>query len=315
MGNTYKNIFNRYSKGKATRTEEKAVNLFFDSLQETALFNNNLLDTEKGQMLFEKIEARIKHKNKKPYFTIAAAVAAVFLFSAALFYTVLQAPGTTAMKTVAAHLGQQQKVILPDASVVFLNSGSSITYPIEFGQTSREVTLKGEAYFEVEHQDEHPFIITSEHLKTQVLGTKFIVSNYYGDVPAVTVVSGKVKVTDKESSASEIITKGQRVVYLKENGQLVKSDDINTADYLAWKNGRIFFDHANIKQVLQTLHRRYNVVLQLHSPVYDCNTISGTFMGNDIEKVLNSIRFINEMEYTKQQNDTIKIKLKPCKNE
>lgn len=313
MGNLTKDIFKRYSNEKATATEQKAVNLYFDSLQETSGLDHNLLTDETGDVLFGKIENRIARRNKKPYWPVAASVAAILLLTG-IFYTVVMAPQQVAMQTIAAQLGQQQKVVLPDASVVYLNSGSSISYPVAFGKKSREVILKGEAYFEVEHKEKHPFIITSDHLKTQVLGTKFVVSNYAGDTPAVTVVSGKVKVTDKESDASQIITKGQRVIYNSKTAALIKSNTTNTEDYLAWKEGRIFFDHADMKQVLQTLHRRYNVVLKLNSALYECNTISGNFSGNNIEKVLNSIRFINGMEYDQAQNDTIKITLKPCKN-
>lgn len=313
MSNTHNDIFNRYSKGRATVKEQKAIDLFLDSLQETSELDNAVLTEEKGKLLLEKIEARIVYKTRKSYRTIAASVAAVFLL-AGIFFTYFLVTGNEAMKTVVAKLGEKEKVILPDASVVYLNSGSSISYPVAFGEKSREVTLTGEAYFEVEHKEKHPFIITSDQFKTQVLGTKFIVSNYKGDTPAVTVVSGKVKVTDKHSSVSEIITRGQRVVYSEENHLLLKSDNVNAENYMAWKEGRVFFDHADMKQVLQTLHRRYNVVLQLNSPLYECSTISGTFSGNDVEKVLSSIRFINEMDYTKTKNDTIKITLKPCKN-
>jgi ferric-dicitrate binding protein FerR (iron transport regulator) len=313
MGNLINDIFKRYSKGQATVTEQKAVNLYFDNLQETPSLDHHSLTEETGNMLLSKIENRIARKSRKPYWSVAVAAVAVLVLSG-VFYTFFMAPQQVAMKTVAAQLGQQQKVVLPDASVVYLNSGSSISYPVAFGEKSREVILTGEAYFEVEHKEKHPFIITSDHLKTQVLGTKFVVSNYAGDTPAVTVVSGKVKVTDKESNDSEIITKGQRVVYNHKTASLVKSNTANTQDYLAWKEGRIFFDHADMKQVLQTLHRRYNVAFQLTSPLYECNTISGNFTGNDVNKVLNSIRFINGLEYNQSQNDTIKITLKPCKN-
>lgn len=313
MGNMHKNIFKKYSTGNATPKEEKTVNLFFDAVAEQQTFGTNELTPQTGALLLQKIEKRIAQRNRIKYFR-AATAAAVLLLTAGLLYTILLTENQAEMKTVSAQLGKQQKVILPDASVVYLNSGSTITYPAAFNKESREVTLNGEAYFEVEHKTTHPFIITSNHLKTQVLGTRFIVSNYCGDVAAVTVVSGKVKVTDKKSKASEIITKGQRVVYNPAKATLVKTSNVNTTNYLAWKNGRIFFDHANIKQVLQTLHRRYNVTLSVNSPYYNCNTISGSFKGNDLQGVLSSISFINNMDYTSPQNDTIKITLKPCKN-
>ncbi len=313
MGRQYKHLFKRYSEGRSSEKEARAVNTYFTKMQDYGIKESNIDTDVLGQHILLKIEERLERKKKTNFYRIVSSVAAVVLLGT-LWFSFNSIFNTNHYITVAAKFGEQKKMILPDSSVVYLNSGSSIVYPEHFGEDSRAISLKGEAYFEVVHKEKHPFIISSNHFKTQVLGTRFIVTNYEKGVPSVTVVSGKVQVTDQYSSNSEIITKNQRVIYDDKTGSLVRSNTIESSDYLAWKDGRVFFDHANIDQVLLTLQRKYNVVLKLDSPLYQCNTISGNFSGDNIEKILSAIRFINDMDYTKTKNDTITIRLKPCKN-
>ncbi|MFL9845745.1 FecR family protein [Flavobacterium rhizosphaerae] len=312
MKGQYNKIFKNYSRKKASAKEERTVNIFFDKMQQVTGFQPDLVPDNAGAIIYSKIETALKPKTKKRSYMVAASVAALLLLGGLLF-TFLPPTSSVHTITVTARLGEQQKVLLPDASVVYLNAGSSITYPEKFGELSRNVTLEGEAYFEVEHDKKHPFIISSDNFKTQVLGTKFTVSNYEGAIPSVTVVSGKVKVTDVYSLNSEIVTRNQRVIYNKQTALLVKTQNITAPNYIAWMEGRVYFEHASISEVLQTLHLRYNVDFTIDSPIYNCNTISGNFSGKDIKNVLESIKFINDMDFKIKDNNTITITLKPCK--
>ncbi|MBF4472915.1 FecR family protein [Flavobacterium sp. HJJ] len=313
MGKQYRHLFKRYSEGKSSEKEARAVNTYFSKIQEYGIKESNIDTDAVGQLILFRIEKKLGQKKMTNFYRMIASVAAIILLGT-LWFTFNSVFNTNHYITVAAKFGEQKKMMLPDSSIVYLNSGSSIIYPEHFGENSRAVSLKGEAYFEVMHKEKHPFIISSNHFKTQVLGTRFIVTNYEKGIPSVTVVSGKVQVTDLHSSNSEIITKNQRVIYDDKTGSLVRYNTIESSDYLAWKDGRVFFDHANIDQVLLTLQRKYNVVLKLDSPLYQCNTISGNFSGNNIEKILNAIRFINDMDFVITKKDTINIRLKPCKN-
>lgn len=313
MGNQHKLLFKNYSEGKASEKEKKVVDTYFSKMQDHGISVDDLKSEIIGERIMFQIQNRLERRKKKYLYSIMASVAAIVLF-ASFFFNFNPIFKKNNFITVVAKFGEQKKVVLPDASTVYLNSGSSIVYPEHFGEDSRNISLKGEAYFQVTHNKKLPFIISSKHFKTQVLGTQFIVSNYEKEIPSVTVVSGKVKVTDQGSSNSAIITKNQRITYNAHLGTLIKLDSIDASNYLAWKDGKLFFDHANIEQVLLKLQRKYNVVLKLNTPLYDCHTISGNFSGNNIEKILNSIRFINDMDYSANKNDTILIKLKPCKN-
>lgn len=312
MGNKYTSLFKRYTSGLASHKEVNAVNSYFDKMQQGGIKANDVSDTD-GERMLKQLHATLSHKKPYLYYKVAACLV---LFLALGSGVLLKRHNIAADRYLKAYakFGEQQQVLLPDSSVVYLNSGSTITYPEKFGETSRNITLTGEAYFEVVHKDKHPFIITSDNFKTQVLGTKFVVTNYQGDAPSVTVVSGKVKVTDKQTSSYSIITKNQRVEYNTQTALLNKADNINALNYIAWRDGRVFFDHADITQVLQTLQRRYNVQLDVDAPYYNCTTISGNFSGDSIQKVLGSISFINGMEYAVTNKNTITIKLKPCNN-
>lgn len=313
MGKQYKHLFKRYSEGKSSEKGTRLVNTYFTKIQNYGIKEHDIDSDVVGERILFKIEERLERKRKTNFYRIVASAVAVMLLGT-LSFTFNSIFKTNHFITVTTKFGEQKNLILPDSSVVYLNSGSSIVYPERFGEDSRDITLKGEAYFEVVHKEKQTFIISSDHFKTQVLGTRFIVTNYEKSIPSVTVVSGKVKVTDQHSSNSEIIAKNQRVTYDDKSGSLIRSKTIESSNYLAWKDGRVFFDHADIDQVLLTLQRKYNIVLKLDSPHYHCNTISGNFSGDNIEKILSAIRFINDMDYTTAKSDTIKIRLKPCKN-
>lgn len=310
MAKQYYSIFKKYSEGKSSEKEKKAVNTYFTKMQDVKI--DKPIDDTAGERIFAQIEEKLHRKNIHKYYRIVGSVAAIFLLGILLI--TFNPIKTEHYVTVTTQFGEQKKLILPDSSVVYLNAGSSIVYPEHFGQDSRNIKLNGEAYFEVTHKEKHPFIIASDRFKTQVLGTKFIVTNYEKGIAAVTVVSGKVQVKDQHSSNSEIITKNQRVTYDPKSGALIRFNAVESSNYLAWKEGNLFFDHASIDQVLLTLQRKYNVALKLDSPIYECSTISGHFSDNTIEKILGAIHFINDMDYSKAKNDTIKIRLKPCKN-
>ena len=118
----------------------------------------------------------------------------VFLLSAYLF--IQQGQGNVRTLAVRTNPGVVSAFDLPDGSKVWLNAGSSLKYPTQFNDKQRVVSLQGEAYFEVESDKEHPFIVKTKQLTVEATGTAFNVNAYAPDhVAAVTLVKGKVAVT------------------------------------------------------------------------------------------------------------------------
>lgn len=167
--------------------------------------------------------------------------------------------------TIATPRAGQYQVNLPDGSKVWLNSESSIKFPVQFSRAERRVELRGEAYFEVakvyknlkSSGERLPFLVSSENQTVEVLGTHFNVNAYPGErVTRTTLFEGAVKVfADKIQSPS----------YLKPNQQAVligKTIVVSTADVeeaMAWKNGLFIFNKQNLGDIMKQVERWYNV--------------------------------------------------------
>ena len=156
---------------------------------------------------------------------------------------------------------------LSDGSRVWLNAGSSITYPVAFTGKERHVVVHGEVYFEVAHNKAMPFKVTHGAMSVEVLGTHFNV-NAYGDEPAVrvTLLEGSVKVrqltmiNDQLKIANETLLKpGEQAALPADHSPLTINHSPNLAEVMAWKNGLFSFTGADLATVMRQLSRWYNV--------------------------------------------------------
>jgi ferric-dicitrate binding protein FerR (iron transport regulator) len=156
---------------------------------------------------------------------------------------------------------------LSDGSRIWLNAGSSITYPVTFVGKERHVVVIGEVYFEVAHNKAMPFIVTHGAMDVEVLGTHFNVNAYY-DEPAVkvTLLEGSVKIrqlamiNDQLKKVNEILLKpGEQAVLAGDHSPLTINHSPNLAEVMAWKNGLFSFTGADLATVMRQLSRWYNV--------------------------------------------------------
>ncbi|TKT88950.1 FecR family protein [Dyadobacter frigoris] len=169
--------------------------------------------------------------------------------------------------TEVAGIGERKKVTLEDGSVIWLNAESKLTYPVSFQKNSREVSLEGEAYFEIVRDTERPFIIQSGKITTKVLGTSFNIKAYQADpAVSVTVMTGKVEVNSPESAIQ--IVRNQQVKYA--DGNIYKEVDIDAAAQIAWRNGKLQFRNTLLSDVIKTLERNYPVKITYNTNLSDC---------------------------------------------
>jgi transmembrane sensor len=175
--------------------------------------------------------------------------------------------------TLSTPRGRQFQLALPDGSHVWLNAASSIKFPTAFAESNREVSISGEAYFEVKKDAAKPFRVLANGTQIEVLGTHFNV-NAYEDEDAVktTLVEGKVRIGNahKESAATGtlqpvILMPGQQAQVKESKIDVVKNADITAT--LAWKNGLIVFSSADIKEVLRQVSRWYDVDIEYQSDI------------------------------------------------
>ncbi len=154
------------------------------------------------------------------------------------------------------------KVILPDESVVWLNSKSTLTLPSDFKSDSRQVKLDGEGFFDVSKDAKRPFSVCVDGMTINVLGTRFNVKAYKEDSNvATTLVEGKIKVGYKNKTGREdglILDRGEQSVYYKQSAD-VKVEEVNTDIYIAWRDGFYFFDKQRLEDIMKNLGRWYGL--------------------------------------------------------
>lgn len=178
---------------------------------------------------------------------------------------------------------------LSDGSRVWLNAGSSVTYPIAFTGNDRKVTITGEAYFEIVHDQSKPFYVSKGDMSVQVLGTHFNV-NAYDDEPVikVTLLEGSVKVYNDQSS---LFIKPNQQAVVANNVTISLNTNVNVEQVMAWKNGKFSFRNTDMKAILREVMRWYDVDV-----MYDGN-VSNRYFTADIsrEKSLASLLKIFEL--------------------
>lgn len=179
---------------------------------------------------------------------------------------------------------------LSDGSHVWLNAGSSVTYPIAFIGNERKVTITGEAYFEVTHDASKPFYVNKSDMNVQVLGTKFNV-NAYDDEPAfkVTLLEGSVNVS--AGSNSLIIKPDQQAIIAGKEGLLLNKD-VDVEEVMAWKNGRFAFgEKTDITTIMRQVARWYDVTVEYQGKV-------DLHFGGSMSRQVNVSRVLEKLEMT-----------------
>ncbi|MDO9153347.1 MAG: FecR domain-containing protein [Paludibacter sp.] len=269
----------------------------------------NVLDAEK------KLKAKIKSNKKKPLpiFVLIQRVAAILLIPTMItlgFYMDKDRyrGSTIAFQEVSAPFGTSSKINLSDGSIVWLNSGSKLKYPVTFTSNERKVYLSGEAFFEVETDKDHPFIVETEQTKIQAIGTKFNVEAYTLDtITAITLLEGKVNVRIDLSNEIQL-RPNQRIVYNSiTNKYKLKNTD---AHYWGlWKDGVLAFRAESLEDVFKRIGRTFNVEIQVKDPAVARHTYRATFEGETLDEILRLLKMTAPIEYKiiarEKQNDNV----------
>lgn len=184
----------------------------------------------------------------------------------------------TAMNQLIIPYGKTSEVLLPDGTKVFLNAGSRLVYPENFGGKTREVFLVGEAFFDVKHDQNHPFIVQMNDLRVKVLGTRFNISAYPSDNVIETVLAeGKVAM---ERNNAGLFDKSTEMV----PDQLASFDrttfetkviTVDTDNYILWTKGMLQFESTDLNRIIKRLERFYNIRFEFSDPILGGLRISG----------------------------------------
>lgn len=173
-------------------------------------------------------------------------------------------------------------MVLTDGSKVWLNAGSSLTYPVMFMGNERKVSITGEAYFEVAHDAGKSFRVNKEGMQVEVLGTHFNVNAYDDEADIkVTLLEGVVKIN--KANRSEILKPGQQA---RVNDGIIVSNDVDLDEVMAWKNGLFEFSRADLHDVLKQLSRWYDVEVVYQEKVQPKEFVGEMERGLTLSQVL-----------------------------
>ena len=204
--------------------------------------------------------------------------------------------------------GQQTSLQLPDGTTVYINAGSQLSFPVSFDGEKREVYLTGEAFFDVQKDKDHPFIVYTPDINIRVTGTEFNVSAYADDNFTQTVlVEGTVSVSKKALFGKRIdIVPGESALFDKKS-ESICTDKVDTDKYTAWIHGYIICKNDLVSEVVKKVGRFYNRDIEIADDLSGI-TFSGKLdLKEDILTVMNSIAFASSLTI-ETNGDIIKIK-------
>ena len=215
--------------------------------------------------------------------------------------------GEVRNNTIRVPYGKNLTITLQDGTVVMLNSGSSMTYPSSFvDMNTREVQLKGEAFFEVTKNLEKPFIVKTETMYTQVFGTVFNVSAYAEDgASEVVLVEGSVgvgKPDNKRGEDLQMLRPSQKAIDALDGGEGFVVEDVDVSSYISWTQGILSFENESMGQIVKRLQRQYNIKIVNQYKELDERRFTGMFDEESIDHVLRTIQAHTHFSYDKEEN-------------
>lgn len=213
----------------------------------------------------------------------------VLVLSAYLYFSVVNDDKQTVETVeVVAASGLISKVVLPDSSIVWLNSESTISYPREFKDGIRQVQLSGEAYFKVKADPENRFDVSvGDQMTVSAYGTEFNVNAYKDDLYIEALLTeGHIEVTDNKASKKSLVV-GQSASldreHLSEGLQVVEA---NIYVKTAWKDGKMVFRRAGFEEIAKRLARHFNADIVLQSKALFEYEYSATFTTETLAEIL-----------------------------
>ena len=297
-----------------------------------AAYNKFIQRVESSRSFYR---AHIRFSNRRTGFRIVAIAAAVMLLVSITLISYFAGSHRfhledEAMYVVEVPYGGRSNLVLPDGSKVWLNAGSKLTYSSRFSSRNREVSIEGEAYFDVE-KNNHPFVVKTSHLDIQVLGTTFNVKSYPDeDKIETTLVEGEIKIKRKESKQLLIMNPREKLTYHKASSSVkIKNtaesltevggeftqvapdeqdtseagarieirEDIDPQPEVSWKDGDLIFSTEPLSELAKKLERKYDVQFIFLDQELKTYSYSGTLRDVPLEQVLNALELTSPVRY------------------
>lgn len=206
---------------------------------------------------------------------------------------------------VEAPDGSKTRIVLPDSSTVWLNAGSSLRYSFDPEEKERKVSLRGEGFFEVRHDESKPFIVSSSNLDVRVLGTKFNYCDYPEDsIAEVSLTEGRIALSDR-TGKELVMSPDESAVFNKMSGTMTVGKSTYKAD--EWITGNLTFDEVPLLEIVRRLERTYSVRIRIDDAALCGLRFYGSFNSSvqDIQEVLRSLSATGKFRFRTERDAVI----------
>jgi ferric-dicitrate binding protein FerR (iron transport regulator) len=315
-------ILKRFFEGKYSRNDYLAIRERFVTdeddreIRELLLshweeFGSTRLPDDNVDHILDELQHRIrleenKNRRRSKILDVFQRVAAILIipvtlsFAAYLFFQPGKSEPVTPNAEIQCPMGARVKFALPDGTTGFLNSGSTLIYPVSFSKT-RQVELSGEALFHVVRNEKSPFTVKTGKLNVRALGTTFNVISYPGEIAEEIILqSGKIEVTDQFGNSLAELIPDQKLTVNHEN-RTAKRSVVVAAQYTGWTEGKLVFRNEDMLQVAKRLSRWYNAEIVIADQRLENFTFYATFMDEPLDEVLKLIALTTPIAWKEEK--------------
>jgi len=272
--------------------------------------DETVADQEVESLLF-RLQQRIVSeemtaRNNKKFLYFLQKVAAILflpLLMGSLAYFFFQMPPSeepSGYAEIECPAGVRTRFSLPDGTSGYLNSGSTLNYPVNF-KKNRNISLTGEAFFQVKEDKQSPFTVKTPHLSILVTGTVFNVIAYPGETSEEVILQlGSLRVSNPEGSPVASLAANQKVSLVLKDSSINQSDVI-ASQYTGWTEGKLIFRNEDMGQVAQRLSRWYNADIIIADNQLLEFTFYATFIDEPLDEVLKLLAFTTPISHEEEK--------------
>ena len=303
-------IINRYLRGEAAPEERIRIMKMIDEdpsfrkefLAMRKIYDALLISNDIGGM-----KKRVRKGMAVRILRFVASMAAAASLAVGVTYFIMsdKEEENIMVQRFEAPEGHRTEAVLSDGTMICLNSGSRLEI-LSSGKNERRVRLDGEAYLNVAHNEDRPFILETSEMEVKVLGTSFDVSTY-GNVHSVVLVEGSVEVNNAVSSEKTVIEPDQMYVFDRSTGQSgVKY--VDALSMVTWKDGYLNLQNMTVEELFSRLEHYYGVRIICSDDSKDTFTMSGKLiLESRIDTVMDNLATLLDMKYSRLSEDMITV--------
>ena len=323
----FRKLSDKFLSGKTTPEEEQILFDWYDGFKNERLLPDEELSAEEQQELFADIKNRvsgnagIKERSLYSAFRIAASVIVTISILGA-WYVIYKRNVDSRETIIATAKGQKKNFTLPDGTTVWLNADSRLTFPQQFNSSTRVVTLVGEAYFEVKHNAKHPFIVHTDKIDIQDIGTVFDVKAYpHENKVETSLIKGAVQVSVLQGDKKVVMLQPQQKFVLIKSAinddaashdssfvnHITTDPELQVARETEWRKGILSFNNESFSDLATELERWYNVKVIFQNQAFKNYRFTGTLNGAGLDTVMEALMLSEHLNYRKEADNTIVI--------